>query len=61
MKNPLMSTFLSSANRMANTVRSHATGVARREAARNVVWFTRAWTHALSTLAKPRRKKKTPK
>ncbi len=42
-KNPMMSAYLSAANRVANTARGQATSQARREAKRQTTSMTNAW------------------
>ena len=66
MKNPFMSMFLSQANRVANQVagsaRAQATAAVKREAAKNMMQMTDAWTGAFFPLAaKPKRKKHSPR
>ena len=60
-KNPLMSMWLSSANRVAGSVRAHATAQAKRQATTSARSATtelaRLWTSAL-TGVKPVKKRK---
>ena len=62
MKNPFMSMFLSQANRVGNQVvgaaRAQATAAIKRETAKNMNQWTRAWGDALLLPAAPVRKKK---
>ena len=62
MKNPFMSMFLSSANRLAGSARAQATAAVKREAAKNVRQMTTAWTDALiPARVTPRKRKKVGK
>ncbi len=61
MKNPFMSMFLSSANKIAGSARAQATAAVKREAAKNTREMTKAWTDALLPKAAPARKRKTTK
>lgn len=59
MKNPFMSMFLSSANRIAGSARAQATAAVKREAAKNTRQMTKAWTDAMWTpVTTPRKKRK---
>ncbi|CAN5499602.1 hypothetical protein BH11PSE11_BH11PSE11_13510 [soil metagenome] len=57
MKNPFMSIFLSNANRVAGTIRGHASAAINREAAKNTRQMTKAWTEAFSPPSLTTRKK----
>lgn len=61
MKNPFMSMFLSSANKIAGSARAQATAAVKREAAKNTREMTQAWTDALLPKAAPARKRKVAK
>ena len=62
MKNPFMSMFLSSANKIVGSARAQATAAVKREAAKNTRQATQAWTDALlPKAAAPRKKKATKK
>lgn len=61
MKNPFMSMFLSSANKIAGSARAQATAAVKREAAKNTREMTKAWTDALLPKAAPARKRKVAK
>ncbi len=47
MKNPFMSIFLSSANKIAGSARAQATAAIKREAVASARHMTKAWTDAL--------------
>ena len=55
-KNPMMSAYLSAANRVANTARGKATSEARREGKRQTTSMMNAWFGAFTP--KPARKRK---
>ena len=61
MKNPFMSMFLSSANKIANTARGQATAAVKRESAKNARQATKAWTDALMPKAAAPKKRKSTK
>ncbi|MDB5884571.1 MAG: hypothetical protein JWR74_742 [Polaromonas sp.] len=61
MKNPFMSMFLSSANKIAGSARAQATAAVKREAAKNTRQAAKAWTDALVPKAPVPRKKKATK
>ena len=61
MKNPFMSMFLSSANKIAGSARAQATAAVKRESAKSARQVTKAWTDALIPGAAPRKKKATRK
>jgi hypothetical protein len=61
MKNPFMSMFLSSANKIAGSARAQATAAVKREAAKNTRQATKAWTDALVPKAPVPQKKKATK
>lgn len=61
MKNPLMSMFLSGANKIAGSARAQATAAVKREAAKNTRQATQAWTDSLMPKAAVPRKKKSAK
>ena len=61
MKNPFMSMFLSSANKIAGSARAQATAAVKREGAKNTRLMTKAWTDALLPGAAAPRKKKAVK
>lgn len=61
MKNPLMSMFLSGANKIAGSTRAQATAAVKREAAKNIRQATKAWTDSLTPKAATSRKKKSAK
>ena len=61
MKNPLMSLFLSGANKIAGSARAQATAAVKREAAKNTRQATKAWTDSLMPKAAAPRKKKAAK
>lgn len=61
VKNPFMSMFLSSANKIAGSARAQATAAVKREAAKNTREMTQAWTDALLPKAAPARKRKVAK
>jgi hypothetical protein len=57
-KNPMMSAYLSAANRVANTARGHATSAARREGKRQTTSMMNAWFGALTPKTTRKRKRK---
>jgi hypothetical protein len=57
-KNPMMSAYLSAANRVANTARGHATSAARREGKRQTTSMMNAWFGALTPKTTRKRKSK---
>ncbi len=59
MKNPFMSLFLSQANRVAGTVRGHATAAVKRETAKNMRQLTQVWTGSLFSLTPAPKKKRS--
>ena len=61
MKNPFMSMFLSSANKIAGAARAQATAAVKREAAKNTRQATKAWTDSLAPKPVALRKKKSLK
>ena len=67
MKNPFMSMFLSSANKIAGSARAQATAAVKRESAKSARQVTKTWTDALvpgssgASVAAPRKKKATRK
>lgn len=61
MKNPFMSMFLSSANKIAGSARAQATAAVKREAAKNTRQMTKAWTDALHPKPAAPRKSTTAK
>ena len=61
VKNPFMSMFLSSANKIAGSASAQATAAVKREAAKNTREMTKAWTDALLPKAAPARKRKVAK
>jgi hypothetical protein len=59
MKNPFMSMFLSSANKVANTARGQATAAVKREATKNTRQASKAWTDVMFPFSAATRKKKS--
>ena len=61
MKNPLMSMFLSGANKIAGSARAQATAAVKREAAKNTRQAAKAWTDALMPKTAAPKKRKPAK
>lgn len=57
-KNPLMSMWLSGANKVAGQARGHAKAEASKQTAALTQQAVRFWTSAWSATAKPKRKRK---
>ncbi len=56
-KNPLLSLWLSGANRVAGQARGRATAEAKKQAAALTRQAARAWTGGLAAAMKPKRKR----
>jgi hypothetical protein len=57
-KNPMMSAYLSAANRVANTARGQATNAARREGKRQTTSIMNSWFSAMTPKTTRKRKRK---